>query len=121
MQLYAKAAANAVHRAGFDGVEVHGANEYMIDQFTQSVSNKRTDEYGGSIENRSRFALEVLEAVCKKVGQDRTAFRVSPWGRFGGMSAVYRLCRAIFTSPLFRYARYLGSEASVQLSHPTGS
>ena len=84
VQLYAKAAANAVLRAGFDGVEIHGANGYLIDQFTQDVSNHRTDEYGGSIENRARFALEVVDAVIKEIGADRTGIRLSPWGTFGG-------------------------------------
>ncbi|KAH8103315.1 NADH:flavin oxidoreductase/NADH oxidase [Cristinia sonorae] len=85
VQLYATAAANAVHRAGFDGVEIHGANGYLVDQFTQDVSNNRTDEYGGSIENRGRFALEVVDAVTKAVGAERTGIRLSPWGDFGGM------------------------------------
>ncbi|TCD61242.1 hypothetical protein EIP91_008709 [Steccherinum ochraceum] len=85
VQLYATAARNAVHKAGFDGVEIHGANGYLIDQFTQYVSNNRTDEYGGSIENRSRFALEVVDAVAKEIGADRTAIRFSPWAFFGGM------------------------------------
>lgn len=84
VSLYAQAATNAVHRAGFDGVEVHGANGYLIDQFTQSTSNQRTDEYGGSIENRTRFALEVVDAVVNAVGQQRVGLRLSPWGRFGG-------------------------------------
>lgn len=87
--MYATAAANAVHRAGFDGVEIHGANGYLVDQFTQDVSNNRTDEYGGSIENRTRFALEIVEAVTKAVGADRTGIRLSPWGSFGGMSHVF--------------------------------
>ena len=60
--LYAQAAANAV-RAGFDGVEIHGANGYLIDQFTQDVSNAREDEYGGSVAARARFALEVVDAI----------------------------------------------------------
>lgn len=84
VQLYAKAAANAVHSAGFDGVEVHGANGYLIDQFTQSTSNKRTDEYGGSVENRCRFALEIVEAVIKEVGEKKTGIRLSPWGQTSG-------------------------------------
>ncbi|KAJ3551582.1 hypothetical protein NM688_g4617 [Phlebia brevispora] len=85
VQLYATAAHNAVHRAGFDGVELHGANGFLIDQFLQDVSNKRTDEYGGSIENRSRFALEVIDAVVGKVGEERTAIRLSPWGGYNEM------------------------------------
>lgn len=84
IRAYAQAASNAVHRAGFDGVEVHGANGYLIDQFTQTTSNKRTDEYGGSVENRARFALEVVEAVIKTVGEQKVGLRLSPWGKFGG-------------------------------------
>ncbi|KAI3620894.1 flavin oxidoreductase nadh oxidase [Moniliophthora roreri] len=78
-EFYAQAAKNAIERAGFDGVEVHGANGYLIDQFIQDMSNHRTDEYGGSIENRSRFALEVLDAVVKAVGPRKTGIRLSPW------------------------------------------
>lgn len=83
IQLYAIAAKNAIH-AGFDGVEIHGANGYLIDQFTQDMSNKRTDEYGGSIENRTRFALDVTDAVCKAIGESKTGIRLSPWGAFNG-------------------------------------
>ncbi|EIW62644.1 NADH:flavin oxidoreductase/NADH oxidase [Trametes versicolor FP-101664 SS1] len=85
IQWYATAAANSVHKAGFDGVEIHGANGYLIDQFLQDVSNKRTDEYGGSIENRARFALEVTEAVVAAVGQSKTAMRLSPWSLYQDM------------------------------------
>ncbi|GAB1522914.1 hypothetical protein RhiTH_006041 [Rhizoctonia solani] len=85
VESYARAAKNAVYEAGFDGVEIHAANGYLIDQFNQDVCNKRTDEYGGSIENRSRFVLEVLEAVVKEVGMKRTGIRFSPWARFQGM------------------------------------
>ncbi|PPR00681.1 hypothetical protein CVT24_000969 [Panaeolus cyanescens] len=84
VEWYAQAAVNAIE-AGFDGVEVHGANGYLIDQFIQDVCNKRTDEYGGSIENRTRFALEVVDAIVKRVGQKRTAIRVSPWATYQGM------------------------------------
>lgn len=84
MQLYATAARNAI-RAGFDGVEIHGANGYLIDQFNQDVTNKRTDEYGGSVENRARFALEVTNAVCEAIGEERTGIRFSPWGAFNGV------------------------------------
>ncbi|KAI0633094.1 NADH:flavin oxidoreductase/NADH oxidase [Trametes polyzona] len=85
VEAYAQASRNAVYGAGFDGVEVHGAHGYLIDQFTQDVSNKRTDEYGGSIENRCRFALEVLRAVTEAVGQSKTGFRLSPWSTFQDM------------------------------------
>ncbi|KAI9020826.1 hypothetical protein CLU79DRAFT_219628 [Phycomyces nitens] len=75
---FAKAAKNAIS-AGFDGVEIHGANGFLIDQFTNSVSNVRTDNYGGSIENRGRFALEVVQSVSEAIGEDRTGIRFSPW------------------------------------------
>jgi NADPH2 dehydrogenase len=84
VELYATAASNAVHRAGFDGVEIHGANGYLIDQFLQTTSNRRTDDYGGSVENRARFALEVTEAVVKRIGAKKTGIRFSPWGSFQG-------------------------------------
>ena len=83
--LYAQAAKNAVDKAGFDGVEIHGANGYLIDQFIQDVSNQRTDEYGGSVEGRSRFGLEVANAVVEAVGAERTGVRVSPWNKFQGL------------------------------------
>ncbi|KAH9858653.1 NADH:flavin oxidoreductase/NADH oxidase [Lenzites betulinus] len=79
VQWYATAAANAVHEAGFDGVEITAANGYLIDQFLQDVSNQRTDEYGGPVGNRARFALEVVEAVVEAVSQTKTAIRLSPW------------------------------------------
>lgn len=86
VQLFATSASNAVHKAGFDGVELHGANGYLIDQFLQDVCNVRTDKYGGSIENRARFALEVLEAVTKAVGEARSSIRLSPWSRSASTS-----------------------------------
>ncbi|KAL6298305.1 NADH:flavin oxidoreductase/NADH oxidase [Sparassis latifolia] len=85
VQLYTTAASNAVHRAGFDGVEVHGANGYLLDQFLQDVSNNRRDKYGGSIENRARFFLEILAAVTAKIGAQKTGVRFSPWGQFQDM------------------------------------
>ncbi|KAI0184489.1 NADH:flavin oxidoreductase/NADH oxidase [Xylaria flabelliformis] len=81
---YAKAAKNAM-AAGFDGVELHGANGYLIDQFTQDVCNKRTDAWGGSIEKRARFALEVTKAVVNAIGGDKTAIRLSPFSDFQSM------------------------------------
>ena len=74
---YAKAARNAV-AAGFDGIQVHGANGYLVDQFLRDGANFRTDEYGGSIENRIRFMTEVLEAIAGEIGMDRVAIRFSP-------------------------------------------
>ncbi|KAG1761777.1 hypothetical protein EDD22DRAFT_980036 [Suillus occidentalis] len=89
---YVVAAQNAI-RAGFDGIEIHGANGYLIDQFIQEVSNQRTDEYGGSIENRARFALEVTDAVVEAVGAERTGFRISPWGVFNVFSYLVEQLR----------------------------
>ncbi|OYX13251.1 MAG: alkene reductase [Rhizobiales bacterium 32-66-8] len=74
---YRRAAANAI-AAGFDGVEVHGANGYLLDQFLRDGSNHRTDAYGGSIENRARLLLEVMEAVIAEIGAARTGLRLSP-------------------------------------------
>ena len=91
VQLYATAASNAVFKAGFDGVEIHGANGYLVDQFNQDVSNQRTDRYGGSVENRSRFALEVIDAVVNAVGASRTAIRLSPWNSFQGLLCIVRV------------------------------
>lgn len=74
---YAKAAENA-KAAGFDGVEIHSANGYLLDQFLRDGANRRTDDYGGSIENRMRFPLEVVDAVVKVWGADRVGIRISP-------------------------------------------
>jgi len=76
---FRQAARNA-KAAGFDGVEIHGANGYLLDQFLQDGSNQRTDEYGGSLENRSRFVLEVVQAVVDELGADRVGIRFSPQG-----------------------------------------
>lgn len=74
---YRRGAANAI-RAGFDGVEIHGANGYLIDQFLRDGANKRTDAYGGAIENRARLALEVVDAVIAEIGVGRVGIRLSP-------------------------------------------
>ncbi|NOU78954.1 alkene reductase [Paenibacillus sp. LMG 31459] len=81
---YRKAAAAAIE-AGADGVEIHGANGYLINQFIGENSNKRMDEYGGSIENRARFAIEVAKAVIDEIGAERTGFRISPGTPLGGI------------------------------------
>jgi len=75
---YQAAARNAVETAGFDGVEIHGANGYLLDQFLKSGSNQRTDDYGGSIENRARLLLEVTRAITGAIGGGRTGIRLSP-------------------------------------------
>ncbi|MCJ1458038.1 Chanoclavine-I aldehyde reductase fgaOx3 [Mycoblastus sanguinarius] len=81
---YAQAARNSIE-AGFDGVEIHGANGYLIDQFTQDICNKRTDAWGGSVENRSRFGLEVAKAVVAAIGAERVGIRLSPFSTFQTM------------------------------------
>jgi NADPH2 dehydrogenase len=89
VQLYATAARNAVERAGFDGVEIHGANGYLVDQFLKETSNNRTDEYGGSPENNARFVLEVVAAVSEAVGEERVGLRLSPWITIFGMRILF--------------------------------
>ena len=84
VEFYTQAAEKAVHKAGFDGVEIHNANGYLVDQFLQDVSNIRTDKYGGSVENRARFGLEVLDAVVKRVGPKKVGLRISPWSSYNG-------------------------------------
>ncbi|KAE9365537.1 FMN-linked oxidoreductase [Stipitochalara longipes BDJ] len=81
---FVKAAENAME-AGFDGVEFDGDNGLLIDQFTQDISNQRNDEYGGSIENRTRFTYEIAKAVADAIGPERVGHRISPWSRFNGM------------------------------------
>ncbi|MBW4581205.1 MAG: alkene reductase [Tildeniella nuda ZEHNDER 1965/U140] len=85
VEQYRQGAANAL-AAGFDGVEIHGANGYLLDQFLRDGTNKRTDAYGGSIENRSRLLLEVTAAVVSVWGADRVGVRLSPSGTFNSMS-----------------------------------
>ncbi len=77
VETYRVAAANTI-AAGFDGIEIHAANGYLLDQFLRDGANKRTDAYGGSIENRARLLLEVMAAVTKEIGAARTALRLSP-------------------------------------------
>jgi len=80
---YRQGARNAL-QAGFDGVEIHGANGYLIEQFLQSHTNLRTDQYGGGIENRVQFLMEVTQAVIKVWGADRVGVRLSPYGIANG-------------------------------------
>ncbi|KAI3330755.1 NADH:flavin oxidoreductase/NADH oxidase [Ustulina deusta] len=79
---WAAAAKRAVEVAGFDGVEIHGANGYLLEQFLHDNINHRTDDYGGSLENRCRFLLEVVSAVSKAIGSERTGLRLSPFNYF---------------------------------------
>jgi len=81
---YVRAARNAVV-AGFDGIELHGANGYLLEQFLSPHSNQRTDHYGGTLENRARFVLEVATEISDAIGPDKTAIRLSPYGVFNEM------------------------------------
>jgi N-ethylmaleimide reductase len=81
---FALSSKNAL-QAGFDGVELHGANGYLLEQFIRPTSNQRTDRYGGTIENRSRFVLEVADAVIAAIGKDKLGIRLSPFGVFNDM------------------------------------
>lgn len=92
---FAQAAKNAV-AAGCDGVELHGANGYLLEQFIRPNSNVRTDAYGGPIENRARFVLEVAEAVIKAIGREKVGIRLSPFGVFNDMP-VYPELEADYT------------------------
>ena len=83
---FAQAARNAV-TAGFDGIELHGANGYLLEQFFRPTSNQRTDRYGGPVENRARFVLEVVDAVIKAIGKGKVGIRLSPFGVFNDMPA----------------------------------
>ncbi|KAG5986315.1 hypothetical protein E4U43_005572 [Claviceps pusilla] len=85
---YVTGAINAVQGAGFDGVEIHGANGYLVDQFLQASCNTRADQWGGSIENRSRFGLEITRRVVDAVGKDRVGMKLSPWSPFQGMGTM---------------------------------
>lgn len=83
---YTNAARQAM-KAGFDFVELHAAHGYLLDQFLQPCSNKRTDKYGGSIENRARIVLEIVDHLTKEIGASKIAIRISPWATFQGMKS----------------------------------
>ena len=92
---FTQAAKNAM-AAGFDGVELHGANGYLLEQFFRPNSNQRRDRYGGSLENRARFVLEVADAVIKAIGKDKVGIRLSPYGVFNDMP-LYDAMEADYT------------------------
>ena len=106
---YRRGAENA-KAAGFDGVEVHGANGYLLEQFLDDGSNQRTDAYGGSIENRARLLLEVVDAAIGVWGKGRVGVRLSPFGTFGGISDSDPLT-------LFNYVLGQLSERGIAYAH----
>lgn len=81
-----KQAALLAQKAGFDGFQVHGANGYLLDQFSKDSVNKRTDTYGGSLENRARLLLQVIDVVVEVFGADRVGVKLSPNGGFNDVS-----------------------------------
>lgn len=83
-QDFVQAAKNAI-AAGFDGVEIHAANGYLLNQFINTATNKRTDHYGGSIENRLRFVVETTEKIVAAIGKEKVGMRISPYGAFNDM------------------------------------
>ncbi|KAG8739384.1 hypothetical protein FRC10_005676 [Ceratobasidium sp. 414] len=117
--LYAQAAKNAVFGAGFDGVEIHSANGYLLDQFLQDNCNTRTDEYGGSPENRARMLLEVTEAVTAAVGPRKTGIRFSPWNTYYGMRMKNPI--PTFTYALEQLVQRYSDLAYVHFVEPAGS
>ncbi|MGL5657288.1 MAG: alkene reductase [Fusobacteriaceae bacterium] len=87
---YVKAAKNAIE-AGFDGIEIHGGNGYLVDQFLRTTSNFRTDNYGGSLENRTRFAKEILKSISDEIGPHRVGIKLAPFITYRGMNCPYIL------------------------------
>jgi N-ethylmaleimide reductase len=113
---YRKGAGNAI-AAGFGGVEVHGANGYLPNQFLEDGSNHRTDEYGGSIENRARFLLETVDEAIAVWGSDRVGVRLSPYGTFSDMhdsnpDSLYSYVLAELTSRHIAYLHLIEPRAS---------
>ncbi len=99
-----EAAAQNAKAAGFDGIEIHSANGYLLDQFLQDKTNQRTDEYGGLIENRLRLLGQVIEAVTKAFASDRVGVRLSPYGTFNDMSDSDPV--ALFTAAITKLNDY---------------
>ncbi|KAF4448026.1 putative nadph dehydrogenase protein [Fusarium austroafricanum] len=104
---HVEAAKNAM-RAGFDAVEVYAANGYLIDSFIQDVSNQRSDDYGGSIENRSRFLYEILKGIVDAIGADKVGLRLSPWSTFQGMR---------MTDPIPQFTDVIKKASSLNLAY----
>lgn len=93
---YRQAAKNAI-AAGFDGVEFHAAHGYLIDQFLQTNTNKREDQWGGDAEGRTKFALAVVDTVASAIGPEKTGIRVSPWSTYQGQPIQYFFEKAKLT------------------------
>jgi 2,4-dienoyl-CoA reductase-like NADH-dependent reductase (Old Yellow Enzyme family) len=110
---YVAAAKAAVEECGFDGVEIHGGNGYLPEQFLSSNINKRNDEYGGSPEKRCRFVLELMDALAGAIGEDRLAIRLTPFGLFNQTRGMQRmetwghLCKELKKKHNLSYVHFL--------------
>ena len=110
---YVSAAKAAIDECGFDGVEVHGGNGYLPEQFLSSNINKRTDEYGGSPEKRTRFVLELMDALAEAIGEDKLAIRLTPFGLYNQARGMQRLetwghlCRELKKKHNLSYVHFL--------------
>lgn len=122
---FAKAAANAI-AAGFDGVELHGANGYLVEQFLNPHINKRTDQYGGSIENRSRFLLEAIDACIAAIGAERVAIRLTPYGglydmqHYEGLEETYAYLAAALGKRKIAYIHIMDQQSRGSFALPEG-
>ena len=118
---YAKAASNAVDGARFDGVEIHSGYGHLLDQFLQTVSNKRTDKWGGDGEGLTRFTREVVNAVVDAIGEDRVGIRISPWSTAQGEVLALFYAYRVFTKFYRAYfipARHEDARPSINLYVP---
>lgn len=121
VRLHAQAANAAINEAGFDGVELDFAGGYLIDEFLKEFSNQRTDEYGGSSENRARFALEVIDAVASEIGADRVGMKLTPWDTTRGKGyGEHMFYDASYLTILIR-DRKRGSRTDVHVSGQGGA
>ncbi|RFU74761.1 chanoclavine-i aldehyde oxidoreductase [Trichoderma arundinaceum] len=114
IEQHVQAAKNAM-LAGFDGVEIHGANGFLIDQFLQASCNQRSDEWGGSIQKRARFGLEITSRIVDAIGADRVGIKFSPWSTFQGMGTMNDL------APQFEYVIARLKEMDIAYLHLANS
>lgn len=124
-QDFANAARNAME-AGFDGVELHGANGYLIEQFLNPLVNNRTDEYGGSIENRARFLLEAIDACIATIGANRVAIRLTPYGglndlpHYDEIEATYQYLAKALSQRKIAYIHLMDQQSRGSYALPEG-
>lgn len=112
--------AELAKRAGFDGVEIHGANGYLLDQFLRDGSNCRTDQYGGSVENRTRFPLEVAKAVTEVFGSERVGFKISPYFTNYSMSDSHPLETFTYLVEALNNLKLIYLHVAEPIALPTG-